>query len=40
MATTPNREPTLADVLEKLENLSTEVDNLSTEVKKIWSKIR
>lgn len=34
MTITPNREPTLADVLEKLDKLSTDVDNLLTDVKK------
>lgn len=34
MTTAANREPTIADVLEKLEQLSTDVENLSTDVKK------
>ncbi len=31
MTTTPNAEPTLTDVIEKLDKLSTKVDKLSTE---------
>lgn len=34
MTTTPEREPTIADVLEKLNELSEEVSELSGEVKK------
>ena len=34
MATTPNSEPTLTDVLEKLDNLSTKVETLSTDVER------
>ena len=32
MITTPSTEPTLTDVIEKLDGLSTRVDNLSTRV--------
>jgi len=32
MTTTPNTEPTLTDVINKLDNLSTRVDKLSTDV--------
>jgi len=34
MTTTPNAEPTLTDVIEKLDKLSTDVDKLSTDVEK------
>jgi outer membrane murein-binding lipoprotein Lpp len=39
MTTTPNREPTLADVLDKLEEISTDVENLSTEVEKLSTEV-
>ena len=35
MTTTSKNEPTLVDVIEKLDKLSTDVDNLSTEVDKL-----
>ncbi|MFB2979762.1 hypothetical protein [Microseira sp. BLCC-F43] len=35
MTSTTNKEPTLVDVIEKLDKLSTEVDKLSTEVDKL-----
>ncbi len=34
MITTPPTEPTLTDVIEKLDSLSTRVDNLATDVEK------
>ncbi|MDF0553847.1 hypothetical protein [Kamptonema sp. UHCC 0994] len=34
MTTNPNSEPTLTDVLEKLDNLSTKVETLSTDVER------
>ena len=34
MTSTPKQEPTLADVIEKLDKLSTDVDKLSTDVEK------
>lgn len=40
MTTTPNREPTLADVLDKLEELSTDVENLSTEVENLSTDVK
>ena len=35
MTSTTNKEPTLVDVIEKLDKLSTEVDKLSIEVDKL-----
>ncbi|TAG86858.1 MAG: hypothetical protein EAZ09_20375 [Oscillatoriales cyanobacterium] len=35
MTTTASNEPTLADVIEKLDRLSTKVEKLSTEVEKL-----
>ncbi|HBB30492.1 MAG TPA: hypothetical protein DDZ80_04495 [Cyanobacteria bacterium UBA8803] len=35
MTTTQNHEPTLTDVIEKLDKLSTDVDKLSTDVDKL-----
>ncbi len=35
MTRTANQEPTLADVIEKLDKVSTDVDKLTTEVDKI-----
>ncbi len=35
MTTTSKNEPTLVDVIEKLDKLSTDVDNLSTDVDKL-----
>lgn len=34
MTTTPKKEPTLEDVIEKLDNLSTEVDKLANDSQK------
>ncbi|MCL1473367.1 hypothetical protein [Argonema antarcticum] len=34
MTSTPNKEPTLTDVIEKLDKLSTDFDKLSTDVEK------
>ncbi|HLO48154.1 MAG TPA: hypothetical protein VK211_07000 [Kamptonema sp.] len=35
MATTPNSEPTLINVIEKLDKLSTDVERLSTDVERL-----
>ncbi|GET40983.1 LPP leucine zipper domain-containing protein [Microseira wollei] len=35
MTSTPKQEPTLSDVIEKLDKLSTNVDKLSTDVDKL-----
>jgi tetrahydromethanopterin S-methyltransferase subunit B len=35
MTSTPKKEPTLSDVIEKLDKLSTNVDKLSTDVDKL-----
>lgn len=39
MATTPEREPNLTDVIEKLESLSSEVHDLSSKVNNLSSRV-
>ncbi|WP_199245456.1 hypothetical protein [[Phormidium] sp. ETS-05] len=39
MTRTANQEPTLADVIEKLDELSTDVDKLTTEVDKLTTEV-
>lgn len=39
MTTTSKNEPTLVDVIEKLDKLSTNVDNLSTDVDKLSTEV-
>ena len=39
MTTTPNTEPTLTDVINKLDSLSTHVDTLSTRVDTLTTRV-
>ncbi|ACK69770.1 hypothetical protein PCC7424_1325 [Gloeothece citriformis PCC 7424] len=40
MTTTPNPEPTLSDVIQKLDKLSTDVEQLSSHVEKLSSEVK
>lgn len=40
MTATPHREPTLTDVLQKLEELSADVDDLSTDVEDLSTDVK
>ena len=40
MAITPNYEPTLTDVIEKLDKLTSNVENLTSEVENISSEMK